>query len=152
GNHGKFRDWTVSCPPTRRGGPAALCPTSAHASMTSTPRDLLTRLFSAAVQAAQPEHCIARFLPAPPAGRTIVIGAGKASAAMAQAFERHWPGPLEGLVVTRYGYAVPCERIEIIEAAHPVPDEAGSVAARRLFEQVAGLTADDLVVCLISGG
>ncbi len=120
--------------------------------MTSTPRDLLTRLFSAAVQAAQPEHCIARFLPAPPAGRTIVIGAGKASAAMAQAFERHWPGPLEGLVVTRYGYAVPCERIEIIEAAHPVPDEAGSVAARRLFEQVAGLTADDLVVCLISGG
>ena len=81
-----------------------------------------------------------------------MIGAGKASAAMAQAFERHWSGPIEGLVVTRYGYAVPCERIEIVEAAHPVPDEAGGIAARRLFEQVAGLTADDLVICLISGG
>ncbi len=120
--------------------------------MNPTPRDLLTQMFTAAVQAAQPEHCIARFLPTPPKGRTIVIGAGKASAAMAQAFERHWSGPLEGVVVTRYGYAVPCERIEIIEAAHPVPDEAGSIAARRLFEQVAGLTADDLVICLISGG
>lgn len=120
--------------------------------MTPTPRDLLTQMFTAAVQAAQPEHGIARFLPSPPKGRTIVIGAGKASAAMAQAFERHWDGPLEGVVVTRYGYAVPCERIEIIEAAHPVPDEAGSIAARRLFEQVAGLTPDDLVICLISGG
>jgi len=120
--------------------------------MTQTPRDLLTRMFTAAVQAAQPEHCIARFLPAPPKGRTLVIGAGKASAAMAQALERHWSGPLEGLVVTRYGYAVPCERIEIVEAAHPVPDEAGSAAARRLLERVAGLSADDLVICLVSGG
>ncbi len=120
--------------------------------MTQTPRDLLTRMFTAAVQAAQPEHCIARFLPPPPKGRTLVIGAGKASAAMAQALERHWSGPLEGLVVTRYGYAVPCERIEIVEAAHPVPDEAGSAAARRLLERVAGLSADDLVICLVSGG
>ena len=120
--------------------------------MNLSPRELLTRMFQAAVRAAQPEHCIPAFLPQRPGGRTIVIGAGKASAAMAQAFERHWPGPVEGLVVTRYGYAVPCERIEIVEAAHPVPDEAGEAAARRLFERVAGLTADDLVVCLISGG
>lgn len=120
--------------------------------MTSTPRELLTRMFTAAVQAAQPEHCIAPFLPEPPVGRTLVIGAGKASAAMAQAFERLWPGRIEGLVVTRYGYAVPCRHIEIIEAAHPVPDEAGSRAAQRMFDFVHGLTADDLVICLISGG
>ncbi|CAM5185269.1 Hydroxypyruvate reductase OS=Castellaniella defragrans OX=75697 GN=HNR28_003376 PE=4 SV=1 [Castellaniella denitrificans] len=120
--------------------------------MNLSPRELLTRMFQAAVRAAQPEHCIPAFLPQRPKGRTVVIGAGKASAAMAQAFERHWSGPIEGLVVTRYGYAVPCARIEIVEAAHPVPDEAGETAARRLFEQVAGLTADDLVVCLISGG
>lgn len=120
--------------------------------MNLSPRELLTRMFQAAVRAAQPEHCIPAFLPQRPKGRTIVIGAGKASAAMAQAFERHWDGPIEGLVVTRYGYAVPCERIEIVEAAHPVPDEAGETAARRLFERVSGLTADDLVICLISGG
>ncbi|WP_345796462.1 glycerate kinase [Castellaniella sp. MT123] len=116
------------------------------------PRELLTRMFQAAVRAAQPEHCIPAFLPARPKGRTIVIGAGKASAAMAQAFEKHWPGPIEGVVVTRYGYAVPCERLQILEAAHPVPDEAGEAAAQRLFEQVRGLSADDLVICLISGG
>jgi glycerate 2-kinase len=86
------------------------------------------------------------------AGRTIVIGAGKASAAMAQALEKSWAGPLSGLVVTRYGYAVPCERIEIVEAAHPVPDEAGLDAARRIMELVSGLSADDTVICLISGG
>ncbi|GAA0778987.1 glycerate kinase [Castellaniella ginsengisoli] len=120
--------------------------------MNLSPRELLTRMFQAAVRAAQPEHCIPAFLPQRPKGRTLVIGAGKASAAMAQALERHWAGPLEGLVVTRYGYAVPCERIEIVEAAHPVPDEAGETAARRLFELVSGLTADDLVICLISGG
>lgn len=117
-----------------------------------TPRDLLSALFDAAVQAAQPAHCIPRFLPAPPKGRTLVIGAGKASAAMAQALERHWPGPLSGLVVTRYGYAVPCERIEIVEAAHPVPDAAGREAAARMLERVRDLSADDLVICLISGG
>jgi hydroxypyruvate reductase len=91
-------------------------------------------------------------LPEAPKGRLLVIGAGKASAAMARAVETHWPGPLSGLVVTRYGYAVPCERIEIIEAAHPVPDAAGEAAARRLLSLVQGLTADDLVLCLISGG
>ncbi|KAB2966714.1 glycerate kinase [Zoogloea sp.] len=118
----------------------------------ASPRDLLQALFAAAVNAAQPEHCIPRFLPAPPKGRTLVIGAGKASAAMARALERHWPGELSGLVVTRYGYAVPCERIEIVEAAHPVPDAAGREAAGRLLAQVQGLSADDLVICLISGG
>lgn len=120
--------------------------------MTLTPPDLLKRMFDVAVQAAQATHCIAGFLPAPPAGRTVVIGAGKASAAMAQALEQHWPGPLEGLVVTRYGYAVDCKQVRIIEAAHPVPDEAGAQAAQQLFKVVEGLTADDLVICLISGG
>lgn len=120
--------------------------------MDASPRDLLAAMFDAAVKAAQPEHCIARFLPPAPSGRTLVLGAGKASAAMAQALEKSWPGPLEGLVVTRYGYAVPCERIEIIEAAHPVPDQAGREAARRMMALTHGLTADDLVICLISGG
>lgn len=120
--------------------------------MNTPPRELLQAMFAAAVNAAQPEHCIPRFLPAPPTGRTIVIGAGKASAAMARALEAHWPGELEGRVVTRYGYAVPCERIEIVEAAHPVPDAAGEAAAARMLKRVEGLTADDLVICLISGG
>lgn len=120
--------------------------------MNTPPRDLLAKMFAAAVNAAQPEHCLPPFLPEPPRGRTIVIGAGKASAAMAQALERHWPGELAGLVVTRYGYAVPCQRIEIVEAAHPVPDAAGLAAAGRLLDTVRGLTPDDLVICLISGG
>ncbi|EEG07979.1 glycerate kinase type-2 family protein [Pseudogulbenkiania ferrooxidans] len=120
--------------------------------MNTPPRDLLAKMFAAAVNAAQPEHCLPPFLPEPPHGRTIVIGAGKASAAMAQALERHWPGELAGLVVTRYGYAVPCQRIEIVEAAHPVPDAAGLAAAGRLLDTVRGLTPDDLVICLISGG
>src|SRR3954468_17350962 len=117
-----------------------------------TPRELLRRMFDAAIASAQPARCLPPHLPAAPRGRTIVIGAGKASAAMAKAFEDHWPGDLTGLVVTRYGYAVPCKRIEIIEAAHPVPDAAGLEAAQRILERVAGLSADDLVVCLISGG
>jgi hydroxypyruvate reductase len=116
------------------------------------PRLLLRQMFDAAVAAAQPKVCVPPHLPAPPKGRTIVIGAGKASAAMAQALEQHWPGELEGLVVTRYGYSLPCERIDIVEAAHPVPDEAGLDAARRVRDMVAGLTPDDLVICLISGG
>ena len=116
------------------------------------PRALLARMFDAAVGAAQPARCIPPHLPTPPRGRTVVIGAGKASAAMAQALERHWPGALSGLVVTRYGYAVPCARIEIVEAAHPVPDAAGLAAAGRMRALVAGLDADDLVICLISGG
>jgi glycerate 2-kinase len=113
---------------------------------------LLKAMFDAAISAAQPALCVPRHLPDPPKGRLVVIGAGKASAAMARAVEDHWPGPLSGLVVTRYGYAVPCERIEIVEAAHPVPDAAGEAAARRLLDLVQGLTADDLVLCLISGG
>jgi hydroxypyruvate reductase len=118
----------------------------------SDPRTLLRQMFDAAVASAQPALCLPPHLPRPPKGRTIVIGAGKASAAMARALEDHWPGPLEGLVVTRYGYAVPCERIEIAQAAHPVPDEAGLLASRRIAGKVAGLTADDLVIALISGG
>ena len=116
------------------------------------PRRLLRAMFDAAVAAAQPALCVARHLPPAPKGRMIVIGAGKASAAMARAVEDQWQGPLSGLVVTRYGYAVPCNRIEIVEAAHPVPDAAGEGAARRMLQLVQGLSADDLVLCLISGG
>src|SRR5256884_1997306 len=117
-----------------------------------TPRELLRRMFDAAINAAQPVHCISPHLPAPPRGRMIVIGAGKASAAMAKAVEDNWLGELSGLVVTRYGYGVDCRRIEIVEAAHPVPDAAGVAAATRIRDLVYGLSADDLVVCLISGG
>src|SRR5664279_4487449 len=116
------------------------------------PRELLEKMFAAAVEAAQPAHCIPPHLPGAPRGRLIVIGAGKASAAMARAVEDHWPGPLSGLVVTRYGYAVPCSRIEIVEAAHPIPDAAGVSAAHRIVDLVRGLRADDTVLCLISGG
>lgn len=118
-------------------------------------RRLLRQMFDAAVASAQPSLCIPPHLPDASSvngGRLLVIGAGKASAAMAQAVERHWPGPLSGLVVTRYGYAVPCERIEIVEAAHPVPDAAGLAAARRMLALVQGLRESDLVLCLISGG
>ena len=115
-------------------------------------RELLRRMFDAAIGAAQPAHCLPPHLPAPPRGRLVVIGAGKASAAMARAVEDHWPGALSGLVVTRYGYGVPCQRIEIAEAAHPVPDAAGLVAATRIRDLVSGLTADDTVLGLISGG
>jgi glycerate 2-kinase len=120
--------------------------------MNQPPRELLRKMFDAAVNAAQPEHCIPPHLPAPPRGRLLVIGAGKASAAMAKAVEDHWAGELSGLVVTRYGYAVPCRRIEIVEAAHPVPDAAGLTAARRILNLVQGLNAEDVVLCLISGG
>ena len=117
-----------------------------------SPRDLLRAMFDAAVAAAQPSHCVAPHLPAAPTGRLIVIGAGKASAAMAQAVEQHWPGELSGLVVTRYGYGVPCARIEIVEASHPVPDAAGMQAAQRMLALAGNLTVDDTVLCLISGG
>lgn len=116
------------------------------------PSALLRRMFDAAIASAQPATVVPQHLPEPPKGRLIVIGAGKASAAMARAVEDHWPGPLEGFVITRYGYAVPCERIEIKEAAHPVPDAAGLAAAQALMQRVQGLSADDLVLCLISGG
>jgi glycerate 2-kinase len=109
-------------------------------------------MFGAAVDAALPERCLPGRLPSPGRGRTLVVGAGKASAAMAAALERHWPGSLTGLVVTRYGHAVPCRGIEIVEAAHPVPDAAGRAAAERILAMVQGLGADDLVICLISGG
>jgi hydroxypyruvate reductase len=115
-------------------------------------RELLDDLFRTAVAAADPARAIAAHLPEKPRGRTVVVGAGKASARMAAAFERVWDGPLIGLVVTRYGYAAPTRQIEIVEAAHPVPDEAGYLAARRIMAQVHGLGPDDLVVALISGG
>lgn len=116
------------------------------------PRVLLRQMFDAAVAAAQPARCLAAHLPAPPKGRTVVIGAGKASAEMARVLEAHWPGPLQGLVITRYGYDVPCQRIEIVQAAHPVPDAAGLHATQRLRALVSDLTEDDLVIALISGG
>ena len=120
--------------------------------ITIEPRALLRRAFAAAVDSARPALTIPAHLPPPPRGRCVVVGAGKASAAMARALEAHWTGPLEGLVVTAYGHAVPCARIEIVEAAHPVPDAAGRAAAARLLERVHGLGADDLVIALLSGG
>lgn len=117
-----------------------------------TVRILLRALFDAAVQAAQPETVLPAFLPAPPRGRLVVTGAGKAAAAMARAVEDHWPGPLSGLVVTRHGYGVACERIAVLEAAHPVPDAAGQAAARRMLDLAGTLGAGDLMLCLVSGG
>ncbi|CAG9183430.1 glycerate kinase [Cupriavidus respiraculi] len=116
------------------------------------PRTLLRALFDVAVATVSPANCLPPHLPAPPKGRTVVIGAGKAAAAMARAVESRWRGELSGLVVTRYGHGAPCERIEVVEAAHPVPDEAGQRAAQRMVQMVRGLGPDDLVLCLISGG
>jgi len=115
-------------------------------------RGLLRAMFDAAVAAALPEKSVPRFLPQPPKGRTIVVGAGKASAAMARVFEEHWQGPLEGLVVTRYGHGAKTRQIRVVEASHPVPDAAGAAAAAEMLACVQGLTADDLVVALVSGG
>ncbi|HTV89069.1 MAG TPA: glycerate kinase [Stellaceae bacterium] len=115
-------------------------------------RELLRALFDAALAAADPARAIAAHLPQPVAGRTMVVGAGKAAAAMACAFETLWPGPLGGIVVTRRGHAVPCERIAVVEASHPVPDEAGAAAARQILELAHGLGPQDQLVCLISGG
>ena len=116
------------------------------------PDALLRRLFDAALAAARPATALPPHLPAPPRGRTVVVGAGKAAAAMAQAVEVHWPGPISGIVVTRYGHALPCRQIEIVEAGHPVPDQAGLAAARRIAAAVAELGPEDLVLCLLSGG
>jgi len=123
------------------------------------PEALLRALYDAAVQRALPAHTLETFLPAPPKGRTLVLGAGKAGGAMAQAVDRLWPmdKPLSGLVVTRYDHIPPGAellpgRIEVVEAAHPVPDAAGVQAAERMLELTQGLTEDDLVLCLISGG
>ncbi|MEQ9344969.1 MAG: glycerate kinase [Thalassospira sp.] len=118
----------------------------------TTSREKLMALMNAALKAADPGVQIPRNLPTPPKGKTIVIGAGKASANMARAFEDAWQGEIEGLVVTRYGHAVACDKIEIVEASHPVPDEAGEQAAKRILEIVQTAGPDDLVVCMISGG
>lgn len=115
-------------------------------------RSILRELFDAAVASAAPERCVPPFLPAEPKGRLLVVGAGKASAAMARALEKHWPGPLEGLVLTRYGHGAPCERIEIVEAGHPIPDARGVAATARMLSMLRGLREEDQVVALISGG
>ena len=116
------------------------------------PRSFLESVFREAIAAADPRLCVPPHLPEVPSGRTLVVGAGKAGAAMARAVETHWPGDLSGLVITRYGHGVPCERIEIVEAAHPVPDAAGLKAAGRIADMVGELRAEDLLICLISGG
>ena len=123
------------------------------------PQDFLLALYQAAVRRALPLHNTQAYLPVPPKGRTLVLGAGKAGGAMAQAVEALWPAdkPLSGLVVTRYGHTPPrpaglMQRIEVVEAAHPVPDAAGLAAAERMLALTQGLTEDDLVLCLISGG
>jgi len=115
------------------------------------PRAFLTDLFKRAVDEADPMLTIPRALPAKPTGRVLVVGAGKASARMAEAVEAVW-GPCEGLVITRYGYGRPCQGIEIVEAAHPVPDAAGEAATRRMLDIVNDAGPDDMVLALISGG
>jgi len=119
--------------------------------MSEQPEDILRNLFQRAVEVADPMKSLAAFLPEKPEGRLTVIGAGKASARMAEAVEAAW-GPCSGLVITRYGYGRPCQGIEIVEAAHPVPDEAGLAATRRMLDLVQGLGEDDFVLALISGG
>ena len=116
-----------------------------------TPEALLRAMFDAAVAVADPMRSLADHLPPKPSGRVVVIGAGKASARMAEAVEAAW-GPCEGLVTTRYGYARPCQGIEIVEAAHPVPDAAGVAATARMLELLDGCGPDDFVLALISGG
>ena len=116
------------------------------------PAELLRAMFDAAVAAADPLKCVPPHLPEPPPGRTVAIGAGKGSAAMARAVEDNWPGELSGLVVTRYDYGMACGRIEIVEAAHPVPDAAGRDAAQRMLAIARSLGPDDLCLALISGG
>ena len=119
--------------------------------MIPDPAHFLRRLFDRAVEVADPMRSLARFLPEKPKGRVLVIGAGKASARMAEAVEAAW-GPCDGLVITRYGYARPCKGIEIVEAAHPVPDLAGVDATRRMLGLLNSLSEDDTVLALISGG
>ncbi|AUX79752.1 MULTISPECIES: glycerate kinase type-2 family protein [Sinorhizobium] len=116
------------------------------------PRQFLESLFASAVAAADPARVLAANLPQRPRGRTVVIGAGKGAAQMAQAFEALWQGPFSGAVVTRYGFGVPCRHIDVLEASHPLPDESGLQASKRLLSEVGGLTKDDLVVALICGG
>lgn len=117
-----------------------------------SPTEILRSLFDVAVAAAQPDRRIPEFLPPPAPGKTVVVGAGKSAAAMARAVEQVWSGPLEGVVVTRYGHGAETKVVEVLEAAHPVPDQNGMAAAERLLATVTPLGADDLVICLISGG
>ena len=121
--------------------------------MSIDPRQFLNDLYATAVEAVSAQKCMPAYLPKQSIkGRTLVIGAGKGAAAMAKVVEDTWPGKVEGLIVTRYGHGADCKQIEIVEAAHPVPDEAGRRAAGRMLELVKGLTEDDLVLCLITGG
>ena len=113
---------------------------------------LLRSAFDAAIAATDPRRCLPAFLPAPPPGRTVVVGAGKAAASMAGAVEEHWRGDLIGVVVTRYGHGAPTSKIRVIEAGHPVPDAAGFSAAKEIKQSLSGLSANDLVICLLSGG
>jgi glycerate 2-kinase len=122
------------------------------ASNTTPQRALLRSLFDAALTAADPLHCVAPALPARPKGRTLVLGAGKAAARMARAVEAAWDGPLSGLVVTRYGHGDACQRIEVVEASHPVPDQAGAAAAQRMLDLARTTGPNDLVLALMSGG
>jgi glycerate 2-kinase len=119
-----------------------------------SPRELLLESFRAAVAVADPLRIVPPHLPRPPRGRTVVVGAGKAAGAMALAVERHWPAgaPLEGVVITRYGHSLPTQRLRVIEAGHPVPDEQGAQAARAILSLAAGLGEDDLLLALVSGG
>ncbi len=119
---------------------------------TSKPENFLRGLFDAALAAVKPVNCLPAFLPVRPQGRTVVIGAGKAAAAMAAVLEERWDGPLSGMVVTRYGHGQKTEKIRVVEASHPIPDAAGQQAAKEVLGLVRKLTADDLVLCLISGG
>ena len=116
------------------------------------PQHFLQNLYTAALDSVSAAHCLPAYLPKPPKGKTIIIGAGKAAAAMAATVEQHWQGEISGLVVTRYGHGAICHKIEVVEAAHPVPDAAGQQAAARILNMVQNLSADDLVLCLISGG
>jgi glycerate 2-kinase len=117
-----------------------------------TPDALLRAAFDAAVEAANPDKCVPGWLPAEPGSRTVVVGAGKAAAAMALALERHWPGELSGAVVTAAGHGMQCRRIDVLEATHPVPTGAGERAARQMLRRVEGVGPEDLVICLLSGG
>ncbi|HEY4997795.1 MAG TPA: DUF4147 domain-containing protein, partial [Usitatibacter sp.] len=118
------------------------------------PRDLLIASFHAALAAADPLQIVPPHLPAPPRGRTVVVGAGKAAASMALAVERHWPlaQPLDGIVITRYGHGLALKRVRVVEAGHPVPDEKGEAAAREILSLAQALDEDDLLLVLVSGG
>ena len=115
-------------------------------------RDLLIQSFDDVIEAAAPQHCLPPFLPSPPKGKTYIVGAGKAAAKMAQVFEKHYTADFEGTVITRYGFVADTTKIEVIEAAHPNPDDAGRQAALKILEIAKKATADDLVICLLSGG